>query len=111
MTTFLDTLANLLTDPAAARAYRQDPAGWLTAEGAGFLCGEDVVEAVPALAERLAGPAADRLRARSPVEPVAPRPDETELDAAVRQLDPLVEGPSGPPPEAAEAGRPGPGDG
>jgi transposase InsO family protein len=97
--TYLDVLVELLGDEDQQAAYADDPQVWLRAAGVGFLCGEDVVAAGPVLAgwrPELAT-ACDVLDGVDP----QPAPGETELAAAVRVLDALLEaaprrGPRGP---------------
>ncbi len=88
MATFLDALADLVSDPVLRAEYRTDPEAWLVDAGAADICGEDVVAAlgvlqgwVPAVAEHLG---VDDLP-----DP-APGAGETERAAAVRSIDHLL---------------------
>ena len=89
MATYLDVLVELLTDPEGRDAYGVDPAGWLRGAGLGFLCGEDILAARPVLTDW----APDLAAAFDQVDGIDPQPalGESELDAAVRVLDVLVE--------------------
>jgi hypothetical protein len=87
--TYLDVLLELLGDEDQQAAYRADPLAWLESAGVGFLCGEDVVAAGPVLAgwrPDLAGACA----ALGRLDP-QPSPGETELAAAARVLDALLD--------------------
>ena len=89
MATFLDALAELVTDPSARARYRADPVGWLAEQRIGGLCGDDVVAAEPLLRQWF-GPDLPISQRRRP-DP-APRPGEPEVASAVRQIDHLLAG-------------------
>ena len=89
MTTYLDALAELVTDASARIEYRRDPAGWLAGKRVGGLCGEDVVAAEPLLRQWF-GPDLPVTPRRRP-DP-APRPGEPEAASAIRQIDHLLAG-------------------
>jgi hypothetical protein len=91
MANVIEFLRHLLSDTADQEAYRADPSGYLTAHGFDDLAGEDVVEALPLVRARLDELVAAELPASLP--PTSPGPEETELDAARRQIDHLLAGP------------------
>jgi hypothetical protein len=91
MANVIEFLRHLLSDTADQAAYRADPGGYLTAHGFDDLAGEDVVEAMPLVRPRLDESIAAELPTSLP--PASPGPDETELDAALRQIDHLLAGP------------------
>jgi hypothetical protein len=87
--TFLDVLADLLGEPEARSRYRSDPVAWLRALGSGHLCGEDVLAGLPVLAGWFPdlGDRTEGLESYG----AGPLPGESELDAAVRTIDAILE--------------------
>jgi hypothetical protein len=87
--TYLDVLVELLRDPVTRAAYLADPVLWLRDSGLGYLCGEDVVAAGPYLCSWFPDLTAafDAVERHDP----APRLGESELDAAVRVVQELLD--------------------
>ena len=89
MANILEFLRGVLTDPNAQQAFYGDAPGFVQRAGFGDLTGEDVVEAIRVLRRSLP---ADLAGALAPFDDddalpaVRPTAEETELDAAIRQL-------------------------
>ncbi|MGI8663353.1 MAG: hypothetical protein ACR2LQ_09115 [Acidimicrobiales bacterium] len=90
MANILELLRDVLTVGDEQRRFASDPHGYLTTHGFGDLSGEDVVEAIRSLRRTLPADVAARLEPYEDGEallpPVRPLGAESELDAAVRQL-------------------------
>ena len=78
MPNILDFVRALLTDTAEQERFAEDARGYVTEHGFADLSGEDVAEAI----RRLTPTLPDGME----TPPPRPEPEETELDAAVRQL-------------------------
>jgi hypothetical protein len=92
MANILELLRDVLTVDDAQREFAGNPHDYLASHGYGDLSGEDVVEGLRAVRASLPGPVAERLSAyddaggEDGLPPVRPQRGESELDAAVRQL-------------------------
>src|SRR3954451_9908283 len=111
MANILEFLRGLLTSGDEQERFISNPHGYLTAHGFEDLSGEDVAEAIRAVARTLPDDVAARLAPfhsdGGDLPPVRPQIGESELDAAVRQLqfatslnpvDAEAEAPPPPPP-------------
>src|SRR3954451_5881467 len=90
MANILEFLRGLLTSGDEQERFISNPHGYLTAHGFEDLSGEDVAEAIRAVARTLPPDLATRLGPfhsdDGDLPPVRPQVGESELDAAVRQL-------------------------
>src|SRR5882757_5740836 len=90
MANILEFLRGLLTSGDEQQRFAGNPHGYLTAHGFDDLSGEDIAEAIRAVARTLPNEVSDRLAPfhsdDGSLPPVRPQIGETELDAAVRQL-------------------------
>ena len=91
MANILEFLRGLLTSGDEQQRFAGNPHGYLTAHGFDDLSGEDVAEAIRVVARTLPSDVAERLspfQRTTPTDcrPVRPQIGESELDAAVRQL-------------------------
>src|SRR3954451_12348747 len=90
MANILEFLRGLLTSGDEQERFISNPHGYLTAHGFEDLSGEDVAEAIRAVARTLPPDLASRLAPfhsdDGELPPVRPQIGESELDAAVRQL-------------------------
>src|SRR5689334_641817 len=90
MANILEFLRGLLTSGDEQQRFAGNPHGYLTAHGFDDLSGEDVAEAIRAVARTLPPDIAERLAPfhsdDDSLPPVRPQIGESELDAAVRQL-------------------------
>src|SRR5688572_4324932 len=90
MANILEFLRGLLTSGDEQQRFVGNPHGYLTAHGFDDLSGEDVAEAIRAVARTLPSDVAERLAPfhsdDETLPPVRPQIGESELDAAVRLL-------------------------
>lgn len=90
MANILEFVRGLLTSSDEQQRFAGNPHGYLTAHGFDDLSGEDVAEAIRAVARTLPDDVSDHLApfhsADDSLPPVRPQIGESELDAAVRQL-------------------------
>ncbi|MEY2582666.1 MAG: hypothetical protein QOE09_2515, partial [Ilumatobacteraceae bacterium] len=90
MANILEFLRGLLTSGDEQQRFAGNPHGYLTAHGFDDLSGEDVAEAIRAVARTLPPDLAERMAPfhsdDGSLPPIRPQIGESELDAAVRQL-------------------------
>ena len=90
MANILEFLRGLLTSSDEQSRFAGNPHGYLTAHGFDDLSGEDVAEAIRVVARTLPNEVAESLGPfhadDGQLPPVRPQIGESELDAAVRQL-------------------------
>jgi hypothetical protein len=82
----IDLLTRLLSDEGAQAAFDEDPVSYLLANSQGDMAGEDVVEALPLVRQRLSEEQASALESPRGRPQVSPIGAESEVDAAVRQI-------------------------
>ncbi len=88
MANVIEVLRVLLIDEGERATFGSDPTGYLLGQGLSDIAGEDVAEALPRVCERLPDDVAGSVRDRlGDAPPVSPGPEESELEAAIRQIE------------------------
>lgn len=88
MANVIEVLRVLIVDDGERAKFGTDPSGYLVAQGLDDLAGEDVAEALPIVCDRVPDDLAESVRGRlGDTPPVSPGPEESELEAAIRQIE------------------------
>jgi hypothetical protein len=88
MANVIEVLRVLLVDEGERARFGTGPTDYLVGQGLDDLAGEDIVEALPLVCDRLPDDVARSVRDRlGDRPPVSPGPEESELEAAVRQIE------------------------